>query len=61
ESEKMAALIGPPGGLSSHEVEEIISAGADLVTMGPRILRSETAAITVMSAILFESGDLGGA
>jgi len=60
-NEKLAALIGPPGGLSSDEVEEITSAGADLVTMGPRILRSETAAITVMSAILFESGDLGGA
>ena len=60
-SEKLAALIGPPGGLSSDEVDEITSTGADLVTMGPRILRSETAAITVMSAILLDSGDLGGA
>jgi len=31
-----------------------------LITLGPRVLRSETAAITVMSAILYEMGDLGG-
>ncbi len=57
---KLAALIGPPGGFSEHEAGAIQAAGARLVTLGPRVLRSETAAITVMSAILYEMGDLGG-
>jgi 16S rRNA (uracil1498-N3)-methyltransferase len=57
---KLAALIGPPGGFSEQEATGIQKAGAKLVTLGPRVLRSETAAITVMSAILYELGDLGG-
>ncbi len=56
---ELAALIGPPGGFSKREATAIRSAGADLVTLGPRVLRSETAAIAVMSAILYELGDLG--
>ncbi len=55
----LAALIGPPGGFSAEEATAIREAGATLVTLGPRILRSETAAITVMSAVLYELGDLG--
>ena len=56
----IAALIGPPGGFSEQEATAIREAGAKLVTLGARVLRSETAAIAVMSAILYESGDLGG-
>ena len=56
----LAALIGPPGGFSETEAEAITEAGATLVTLGERVLRSETAAIAVMSAILYERGDLGG-
>ena len=57
---EMAVLIGPPGGVSHAEASAIQEAGASLVTLGPRVLRSETAAIVVMSAILYEMGDLGG-
>jgi len=57
---ELAALIGPPGGFSEQEATLIREAGATLVTLGPRVLRSETAAIAVMSAILYERGDLGG-
>jgi 16S rRNA (uracil1498-N3)-methyltransferase len=57
---RVAAVIGPPGGFSYQEVSAIRNAGASLVTLGSRVLRSETAAITVMSAILYELGDLGG-
>ena len=60
DATQLAALIGPPGGFSEAEAKAIHEAGAKLVTLGPRILRSETAAITVMSAILYELGDLGG-
>lgn len=56
---ELGALIGPPGGLSDREAEAIQQAGGRLVTLGPRVLRSETAAIAVMSAILYEMGDLG--
>ncbi len=60
EVSRLGALIGPPGGFSELEAKAIQQAGAQLVTLGPRVLRSETAAITVMSAILYELGDLGG-
>ncbi|HJP27797.1 MAG TPA: RsmE family RNA methyltransferase [Dehalococcoidia bacterium] len=55
----LATLIGPPGGFSESEASAIRDAGANLVTLGARVLRSETAAITAMSAILYELGDLG--
>ena len=57
---KLSVLIGPPGGFSEREARAIQSAGARLVTLGPRVLRSETAAIAAMSAIVYEMGDLGG-
>jgi 16S rRNA (uracil1498-N3)-methyltransferase len=56
----LSTLIGPPGGFSADEADAVQQAGAKLVTLGPRVLRSETAAITVLSAILYELGDLGG-
>ena len=56
----LTTLIGPPGGFSQKEALAIQKSGAQLITLGPRVLRSETAAITVMSAILYEMGDLGG-
>jgi 16S rRNA (uracil1498-N3)-methyltransferase len=60
QSQQLAALIGPPGGFNTDEARSIREAGAQLVTLGSRVLRTETAAITVMSAILYELGDLGG-
>ena len=57
---ELAVLIGPPGGFNASEVEAITESGASLITLGERVLRSETAAITVMAAILYERGDLGG-
>lgn len=60
DTKNIAALIGPPGGFTEEEVTAIQDVGADLVTLGARVLRSETAAVVVMSAILYELGDLGG-
>ena len=60
DSQQLTALIGPPGGFSANEATSIREVGAQLVTLGSRVLRSETAAITVISAILYELGDLGG-
>lgn len=56
---EIAMLIGPPGGFTPNEVAWMVKVGANLVTLGERVLRSETAAIAVLSATLYESGDLG--
>jgi 16S rRNA (uracil1498-N3)-methyltransferase len=42
-------LVGPEGGLTPDEVRRSIDAGAEAVALGPRILRTETAAIAVLS------------
>lgn len=55
-----ALIIGPEGGLTAQEAELAESAGARLVTLGRRILRTETAAIASLSIIMYEWGDMGG-
>lgn len=57
---KIAILIGPEGGLEKQEVEELIKKGAKAVSLGQRILRTETVAITLASILMYELGDLGG-
>ncbi|MBX3052094.1 MAG: 16S rRNA (uracil(1498)-N(3))-methyltransferase [Caldilineaceae bacterium] len=52
-------LIGPEGGIDSPEAAQAIAAGWLAVTLGPRILRAETAAITAAGLILHRLGDLG--
>ncbi|ACB84769.1 protein of unknown function DUF558 [Natranaerobius thermophilus JW/NM-WN-LF] len=53
-------LIGPEGGFSHNEVDLAREQGFSSVSMGPRILRAETAGIVAVSAILYELADLGG-
>ncbi len=52
-------LIGPEGGFNPEEAELVEKAGGASVTMGPRILRAETAALAAISAVQYEKGDLG--
>jgi 16S rRNA (uracil1498-N3)-methyltransferase len=52
-------FVGPEGGFTNEEAERARAAGVVPVTMGPRVLRAETASIAVVSAILFAQGDLG--
>ena len=56
--ESVTVLIGPEGGFSLKEVEEAKGKGAIPVTLGPRILRTETAGLVVASALLYHFGDL---
>lgn len=56
---RIAVFIGPEGGLSPEEVALARAHGARPVTLGPRILRTETAGIAAVAAILFALGDLG--
>lgn len=50
-------IIGPEGGLSDEEIDLLQKAGAHSVTLGPRILRTETAALSVISTLQGVIGD----
>ncbi len=56
---KVALLVGPEGGFAGEEVEEAQRAGFLPVTVGPRILRTETAAIVGAALVQYQLGDLG--
>ncbi|HOM02458.1 MAG TPA: 16S rRNA (uracil(1498)-N(3))-methyltransferase [Acetivibrio sp.] len=58
-AEKVSVFIGPEGGFSQTEIETAISCGIQPVTLGPRILRTETAGIAVLSILMYELGDVG--
>lgn len=51
---RVATVVGPEGGLEADEVERAIARGAVPVTLGPLILRTETAGIVALSMILYE-------
>lgn len=51
-------VIGPEGGFTDHEVAITASAGFNGIQLGPRILRTETAALTAISALQLQFGDL---
>lgn len=57
---KIGILIGPEGGFEPSEIEELKHKGAYIITLGNRILRTETAGFTTTSLIQYEFGDLGG-
>lgn len=50
----IALLIGPEGGYTDQEVTQARAAGAHIITLGPRILRTETAAIVATALTLHE-------
>lgn len=51
---KIGVIVGPEGGLDLKEVEILVTQGAKKITLGKRILRTETASIMVMSNIIYE-------
>jgi 16S rRNA (uracil1498-N3)-methyltransferase len=55
----IALIIGPEGGFTEDEISRAKEAGCKSVTLGPRILRVETAAIAALSVLMYELGDLG--
>lgn len=56
---RVRLLIGPEGGFTKDEIELARSARYQSVTLGPRILRMETAAIVAAAIVMNEWGDLG--
>lgn len=56
--QEAALLIGPEGGLSEAEIATAVDAGFQAVTMGPRVLRTETATVVGLSLAQGFWGDL---
>jgi 16S rRNA (uracil1498-N3)-methyltransferase len=54
----VALLIGPEGGFTDEEVSQCIHAGVIPVSLGPRILRAETASLTALALLQHRYGDL---
>ncbi len=55
---KVGFIIGPEGGFDISEIEKIRSAGIPTVTLGKRILRTETAGEAVLAMVMYEIGDI---
>ena len=59
-TKEITILIGPEGGFTKEEVATATEKGFIVASLGPRILRTETAPITALSIIQYELGDMGG-
>ena len=53
-------FVGPEGGFEEEEIEKIQEIDGKVVSLGPRILRTETASVVASSIVLYELSDLGG-
>lgn len=56
----LAVFIGPEGGFSQDEIQKAKDTRAICMSLGPRILRTETAALAVCCILMYELGDIGG-
>lgn len=52
--QSIAVFIGPEGGFEEAEIQEALAAGIEPITLGRRILRTETAGFTVLSWIMYQ-------
>jgi 16S rRNA (uracil1498-N3)-methyltransferase len=55
----LALVVGPEGGLDREEVAELRQAGGESVTLGPLVLRTETAALVALAVLRHRQGLLG--
>ena len=58
-TERIALIVGPEGGFTRDEAAGLADAGGLLVSLGPRILRTEVAPVVAASALLYHYGLLG--
>lgn len=58
--ERILLVTGPEGGFSSEEALAALAGGVKPVTLGPRILRAETAALAALAVSLYQVGEMGG-
>lgn len=60
EKNNILIIIGPEGGFAVEEIDFVTSIGGIPLTLGPRILRTETAGLVTLTILLYENGELGG-
>jgi 16S rRNA (uracil1498-N3)-methyltransferase len=60
DNTKAVILIGPEGGFEEQEIRDAVDAGFTSYSLGPRILRAETAAVSACALIQYLLGDMGG-
>lgn len=58
-AEDLALFTGCEGGFSADEIAQCRAAGLQVASLGPRILRCETAPIAALAAVLFALGEMG--
>lgn len=56
---RVALVVGPEGGLARAEAEALADAGAQLVSLGPRIFRTENASVVATASLLYHYGLIG--
>lgn len=56
--QRVAVIVGPEGGITAGEAEKAQEAGYQAVSLGPRILRTETAGLAIMAILQYRYGDL---
>jgi 16S rRNA (uracil1498-N3)-methyltransferase len=56
---RVALFVGPEGGLSAAEINQLLNAEATVVSLGETILRTETAAVVASALVLYHLGALG--
>ena len=54
----ISIFVGPEGGFSPEEIESATKFEICRVSLGPRILRAETAGIVIASAVMYHFGEL---
>lgn len=58
ETRTVSLVIGPEGGFDPGEVAEVTAAGGRIATLGPRILRCETAPLAALTVLMERTGNL---
>lgn len=56
----IAFIVGPEGGFDEDEIDKLIQNKVKSISLGKRILRTETAPIVISSILMYEFGDIGG-
>ncbi|MBS4535567.1 16S rRNA (uracil(1498)-N(3))-methyltransferase [Clostridium sp. D2Q-14] len=59
ENKNINIIIGPEGGFTEREISKLKNIDSRIVSLGPRILRTETAGLTTIAIIMYELGDIG--
>lgn len=58
DTKTVSLIIGPEGGFTEEETDAMRSAGVKVTSLGPRILRAETAPVAAITAIMLKTGNM---